>query len=112
MNGFVIKRFEVEGKEGDTYFHVLGIDYDAPLRILEETDKYILAYLKGRRKYWRNRLETSAYANPEIYIFEKTIIDGQKGITDYTGIKQWEYTRETKKQAYKEAREYFETLKK
>lgn len=97
-----IKRFENNGKH---YFTVAGIDYGAPLQILRETHYHIITYRKGHMA-WAG-LATQKYYNPSIFIFEKK---DHELIVGFPALKDFEYTRETRKETLKEANEFFDKL--
>lgn len=97
-------RIERFSKGNKFYFRFLGIDFGSDLLIVEEREKYILAQVKGHRG-WIG-LGMTKYYNPRLLIFEKE----SYLIKSDNAVKEWVYTRETRKETFKEALEYFMNL--
>ena len=98
-------RFTDKGKD---YLNV-HVDYgngDPKPEILQETDTHFLCRLRGRNN-WLCLSET-AYYHPKFLIFKKLNVFGKKKVKH---IEEFEYTRQTKKEVYAKAKEFFENLK-
>ena len=105
MDEYHIKR--VEDRDGKSAFWISGLDIGPnPIRILDETKSFILAYRKGYRG-WCARGET-CYYNPEYIIYEKV---DQENVYGIFGVWHESYTRATRKQTLAQAKERFENLK-
>lgn len=97
-------RIERFSKGNKYYFRFLGVDFGADLLIIEEREKYLLAQVKGHTAWIA--LGTFKYQSPKLIIFEKI----NDVIENFQGVKRWEYTKETRKETFKEALEYFMNL--
>ena len=85
------------------------VDYgngDPKPEILQETDTHFLCRWGGRNNWLA--LSNTVYYHPEFLILKKITFFGKKGVKH---IGEFEYTRETKKEVYAKAKEFFENLK-
>jgi hypothetical protein len=90
--------------KGKPVFTTGGVDFGVPLQIIHETEHYLMAYSKGHMT-WVAR-GSQGYYGPRIKIFEKK---GQNEIF-WPEVREFEYTRETRKETWKVAEEYFAEL--
>lgn len=102
--------------KGKRFLYFYGVDFGAPLEILEETDKAVLVWQKGHSSYL-DRMSGSKYYSPNYRVFLYTI--PQKEILDYsTGLgRSFEIEYQGKKKqvrtdAENQAREWFKRANK
>ena len=90
-------------RNGRYFFKIPGIDYGVDLEIFRFGKKFILAKCSGHMDWCG--IGSSKYRRPKFLLFKK-IRDGVK----YPSIKEWEYTRATRKKFLDEAYSYFNKM--
>jgi len=105
-----IQRYEIRPKtekgKVKRCIRIPGVDYGAPLVIIEESDKRILCSRAGHQS-WKG-LGTWGYTEPEFFIFEKIEENVSTGGIEVEGTGYgFEYDRQSKKEVFQKALDYF-----
>jgi hypothetical protein len=100
----MINYIRFKGKDGKIYIEVVGVDFGKIPYIIKETKKAILCLRPGYCGWCG--IGQFKYYFSKFIIFEKL----RKGLKNYFG-QSFEYNKQNKKEIYKQALEYFKSIK-
>ena len=97
-------RFHKDEK-GKEWMEVLGVDHGNPkgLQVLKKNKDKVLARVPGHTGWYA--IGMTKYYSPSLIIYERV------GRDQVNSLKEFEYTRETRKKVHEEAFEFFEESK-